>query len=100
MNEQAYGSAPILKLFFKCTLPAMVGMGFSAVYSVIDGIFVGHYIGQEALAAVNLVMPMVLIIAAVADMIATGSLVRIFFLLMMLDEKYVISRRLCGLLKI
>ena len=50
MNEQAYGSAPILKLFFKCTLPAMVGMGFSAVYSVIDGIFVGHYIGQEALA--------------------------------------------------
>ena len=81
MNEQAYGSSPILKLFFKCTLPAMVGMGFSAVYSVIDGIFVGHYIGQEALAAVNLVMPMVMIIAAVADMIATGSSVRISILL-------------------
>ena len=59
----------------------MVGMGFSAVYSVIDGIFVGHYIGQEALAAVNLVMPMVMIIAAVADMIATGSSVRISILL-------------------
>lgn len=81
MNEQAYRSAPILKLFFKCTLPAMVGMGFSAVYSVIDGIFVGHYIGQEALAAVNLVMPMVMIIAAVADMIATGSSVRVSILL-------------------
>ena len=37
MNEQAYRSTPILKLFFKYTLPAMVGMGFSAVYSVIDG---------------------------------------------------------------
>lgn len=70
-----------MKLFFKCTLPAMVGMGFSAVYSVIDGIFVGHYIGQEALAAVNLVMPMVMIIAAVADMIATGSSVRVSILL-------------------
>ena len=81
MNEQAYGSAPILKLFFKCILPAMVGMGFSAVYSVIDGIFVGHYIGQEALAAVNLVMPIVMIIAAVADMIATGSSVRVSILL-------------------
>ena len=81
MNEQAYRSSPILKLFFKCTLPAMVGMGFSAVYSVIDGIFVGHYIGQEALAAVNLVMPMVMIIAAVADMIATGSSVRVSILL-------------------
>lgn len=81
MNEQAYGSTPILKLFFKCTLPTMVGMGFSAVYSVIDGIFVGHYIGQEALAAVNLVMPMVMIIAAVADMIATGSSVRVSILL-------------------
>lgn len=81
MNEHAYRSSPILKLFFKCTLPAMVGMGFSAVYSVIDGIFVGHYIGQEALAAVNLVMPMVMIIAAVADMIATGSSVRVSILL-------------------
>ncbi len=69
----------------------MVGMGFSAVYSVIDGIFVGHYIGQEALAAVNLVMPIIMIITAVADMIATGSSVRISILLGQ-DQKEEASR--------
>ena len=59
----------------------MVGMGFSAVYSITDGIFVGHFIGQEALAAVNLVMPVIMIITALADMVATGSSVRISILL-------------------
>ena len=59
----------------------MVGMGFSAIYSITDGIFVGHYIGQEALAAVNLVMPVIMIITALADMVATGSSVRISILL-------------------
>ncbi|MCR4958843.1 MAG: MATE family efflux transporter [Prevotella sp.] len=81
MNEQEFGSAPIGKLFVRCTVPAMVGMGFSAIYSITDGIFVGHFIGQEALAAVNLVMPIIMIITALADMVATGSSVRISILL-------------------
>ncbi len=81
MNEQEFGTAPILKLFFRCTVPAMVGMGFSVIYSVTDGIFVGRFIGQEALAAVNLVMPLIMIITALSDMIATGSSVRISILL-------------------
>ena len=65
----------------------MVGMGFSAIYSITDGIFVGHYIGQEALAAVNLVMPVIMIITALADMVATGSSVRISILLGRDDDK-------------
>lgn len=81
MNEQEFGSAPIGSLFVRCTVPAMVGMGFSAIYSITDGIFVGHFIGQEALAAVNLVMPIIMIITALADMVATGSSVRISILL-------------------
>ena len=81
MNERDFASAPILKLFFRCTVPAMVGMGFSAIYNITDGIFVGHFIGQEALAAVNLVMPIIMIITALADMVAAGSSVRISILL-------------------
>ncbi len=81
MNEQEYGTSSILKLFFRCTIPAMVGMGFSALYTITDGIFVGHFIGEEALAAVNLVMPLVMIITALSDMVATGSSVRISILL-------------------
>ena len=87
MNERDYGTAPILKLFFRCIIPAMVGMGFSAIYSIIDGIFVGHFIGHEALAAVNIVMPLVMITTALSDMIATGSSVRISILLGHNDKK-------------
>jgi putative MATE family efflux protein len=81
MNEQEFATTPIPRLFVRCTVPAMVGMGFSAIYSITDGIFVGHFIGQEALAAVNLVMPLIMIITALADMVATGSSVRISILL-------------------
>ena len=81
MNEQEFATAPIPRLFLRCSVPAMVGMGFSAIYSITDGIFVGHFIGQEALAAVNLVMPLIMIITALADMVATGSSVRISILL-------------------
>ena len=81
MNEQEFATTPIPRLFVHCTVPAMVGMGFSAIYSITDGIFVGHFIGQEALAAVNLVMPLIMIITALADMVATGSSVRISILL-------------------
>lgn len=91
MNERDYGTDPILKLFFRCTVPAMVGMGFSAIYNITDGIFVGHFIGQEALAAVNLVMPVLMIITALADMVAAGSSVRISILLGC-DEKEEASR--------
>ncbi len=81
MKEQEFGTAPISRLFLRCTIPAMVGMGFSAIYSISDGIFVGHYIGEEALAAVNLVMPIIMIITALADMVAVGSSVRISILM-------------------
>lgn len=81
MNERDYGSLPILTMLVRCAIPAMVGMAFSAIYSIVDGIFVGHFIGQEALAAVNLIMPFVMIVTAVSDMIATGSSVRISVLL-------------------
>ena len=81
MNEQEFATVPIPRLFLRCTVPAMVGMGFSAIYSITDGIVVGHFIGQEALAAVNLVMPLIMIITALADMVATGSSVRISILL-------------------
>ena len=81
MEERDFGTVPISKLFFKCAIPAMVGMAFSTIYYIIDGIFVGHYIGHVALAAVNLVMPLIMIITALAEMVATGSSVRISILL-------------------
>lgn len=54
-------------------------MVVSSIYMMIDGIFVGRYIGSHALAAVNLAFPVIMILFAVGDMVAVGSSVKIAF---------------------
>lgn len=65
------------KLFMKCAVPAALSMIFSGLYSIADGIFVGRCIGSDALAAVNLVMPLIAISFALAELIAVGSSVQL-----------------------
>ncbi len=80
-NSIAFEKSDPTKLFFRCAFPAMCSMVFSAIYVIADGIFVGRYVGESALAAVNLAMPLVNISFAIADMIAVGSAVQIAMLL-------------------
>ncbi len=77
MNEKQFGIMPINKLFFKLSTPGMIAMFFASIGMMIDGIFVGQFIGSEALAAVNLIMPIAGILFAAFDMIAVGSQVKI-----------------------
>ncbi|CAM4183381.1 MATE family efflux transporter [Campylobacter armoricus] len=64
-------------LFYKCAIPNIASAAFIYLYVIIDGIFVGRYLGTDALAAMNLVMPFIMISFALADMIAIGSSVQI-----------------------
>ena len=72
---------PPAKLLLKCAVPAALSMIFSGLYSIADGIFVGRCIGSDALAAVNLVMPLIAIAFSLAELIATGSSVQLATLL-------------------
>ncbi|HEC1787247.1 TPA: MATE family efflux transporter [Campylobacter lari] len=72
-----YATSNPTKLFIKCALPNMASMAFIYLYVIIDGIFVGRYLGSDALAAMNLMMPFIMISFALADMIAIGSSVQI-----------------------
>ena len=56
-----FGSMEIPKLFRKLLIPTVLGMVFSAVFVITDGIFVGQGIGSDALAAVNITAPLFLI---------------------------------------
>lgn len=53
-----FGSMEIPKLFRKLLIPTVLGMVFSAVFVITDGIFVGKGIGSDALAAVNITAPL------------------------------------------
>ncbi len=61
-----------MKSLLMYTLPSMLMMLFMSTYTIIDGVFVSNLVGEDALAAVNLIMPLLGIIMAVALMFATG----------------------------
>ena len=56
----------------KFTIPSIVMMIFTSIYSVVDGLFVSNFAGKTAFSAVNLMMPVFMIIATVGFMFGTG----------------------------
>ena len=81
MDSEIFETLPPTKLFFRCAVPSMITMAFSALYQIADGLFVGRFIGEDALAAVNLIMPIIMMVFAFSSMISTGASVRISVLL-------------------
>lgn len=53
-------------------LPSIVMMIFTSIYGVVDGLFVSNYVGKTPFAAVNLIMPFLMIMGAVGFMFGTG----------------------------
>ena len=56
----------------KFALPTMIANIFMSVYMTVDGIFVANCVNTNALSAVNIVMPYVMIVLALGTMIGTG----------------------------
>lgn len=81
MDSEIFVKLSPTKLFFRCAIPSMITMVFGALYQIADGLFVGRFIGGDALAAVNLIMPIIMIVFGFANLIATGASVRIAVLL-------------------
>lgn len=78
MNSmELFIKTPPLKLFFFASLPGAASMFASALYYTLDGIFVGHFLGETAFAALNLAMPFVIINFSLADLIGVGSAIPI-----------------------
>ena len=59
------------KLFYFCLSPIIM-MIFTSIYGVVDGFFVSNFVGKVPFAAVNLVMPFIMILGGVGFMIGTG----------------------------
>jgi len=54
------------------TVPAMVMMVFTSIYSVVDGIFVSNFVGKTAFASINLIFPFLMLLGVVGSMLGTG----------------------------
>lgn len=60
------------KKLIKFTIPTIIMMIFTSIYGVVDGIFVSNCVGSDAFAAVNLIMPALMIFGTIGFMIGTG----------------------------
>lgn len=57
---------------FRFVLPSIGMLLFTSIYGVVDGFFVSNYVGKQAFAAVNLVMPLLMMLGSLGFMFGTG----------------------------
>ena len=72
-----FGTTDIKILFRKMLYPTVASMVFSALFIIIDGIFVGRGVGSDALAAVNIVAPVWLFATSIGLMFGMGGAVTV-----------------------
>ena len=68
-----FGNEKIGRLFRAMFFPTLVAMVFNSVLNLCDGMFVGHGVGSDALAAINIVAPMFLICIGIGLMFGIGA---------------------------
>lgn len=67
-----FGTMNVPQLFIKLFVPTLMGLVFSAILNLADGIFVGKGVGSDALAAINVAAPIFLVSTGIALLFATG----------------------------
>lgn len=67
-------SSDLKSLFFKLSIPGMIGMIVIGLYNFVDAIFVGQLVGKEAVGAVALMYSVVLFNQALLTLIGSGSM--------------------------
>ena len=60
------------KKLLRFTLPSIIMMIFTSIYGVVDGFFVSNFVGKTSFAAVNFIMPFLMILGAFGFMFGTG----------------------------
>ncbi len=60
------------KKLIKLTIPSIIMLVVTSIYSVVDGFFISNFAGKMPFAAVNFIMPVLMVVGAVGFMMGTG----------------------------
>lgn len=60
------------KKLLRFVLPSIIMMVFTSIYGVVDGLCVSNFVGKTPFAAINLIMPFVMIFGGIGFMFGTG----------------------------
>jgi putative MATE family efflux protein len=66
------GKERVGSLLFKMSAPAVIAMMVQSLYNVVDGIFIGHWVGAHGLGGVTAVMPIQFILMALGMLFGMG----------------------------
>lgn len=64
-----------VKTILQFSIPSIIAMVLTSLITIVDGFFIGNYVGKEGLAAVNLGLPIVYLYLALGLMISVGGVV-------------------------
>ncbi|PTS76034.1 MATE family efflux transporter [Aeromonas sp. HMWF036] len=73
MSAVDLGTAPLSRLFWRYVTPTVAAMLITGIYVTIDGIFVGHVLGQDGMAGLMLAYPICAVLYAVGTLIGMGA---------------------------
>lgn len=68
-----YSNGKIGSLFIKIFIPTLLGMIFTALITIIDGVFVGQGVGPDGIAAVNIIAPIYMVATGLGLMFGIGA---------------------------
>ncbi|MEM9249212.1 MAG: MATE family efflux transporter [Pseudomonadota bacterium] len=71
-RKNSFTEGPLGSIYLKTAVPIIFVMGMNGLLSVTDAVFLGHYVGPEALAAVTLMFPMYMLVIALSTLVANG----------------------------
>lgn len=66
------GNVNVFKLFNRYFIPTLLGMLCMSAVTAIDGIFVGHGVGSDGIAAINICIPLLMFFTGVGLMVGAG----------------------------
>lgn len=74
MEDYILGIEKVWKLFIKFSIPAIVSMTVTGLQTIIDGIFLGNFVGANAMASINMAAPFVSLIFGFIMIITIGGM--------------------------
>ena len=71
-QSNTYLNGPLGPIYAKTALPIIFVMGMNGLLTVVDALFLGHFAGSEALAAVTLMFPLYMLVVSLATLVSSG----------------------------
>ncbi|MEC9243376.1 MAG: MATE family efflux transporter [Pseudomonadota bacterium] len=68
----AFTEGPLGPIYARTALPIIFVMGMNGLLAVCDALFLGHFVGPDALAAVTLMFPLYMLVVALATLVSSG----------------------------